>query len=105
MSILHRISGVVLIAAFALFLYLLHFSLASPQDFGKVIDLVSSLPSKLVIWAMLSALAYHSIAGIRHLIMDLGVGETLKGGVQGAQIALLSSAVLIVAAFFWVMSW
>ena len=104
-SILHRVSGVVLIAAFGIFLYCLHFSLASEQDFQKTIACITSMPVKLIIWACLAALIYHSCAGIRHLIMDMGIGEDLKGGVLGAQIALAASAILIALSFFWVMSW
>ena len=104
-SILHRVSGVILLFALGVFLYLLHFSLASPSDFAKVADIFSSLPCKLVIWALLAALIYHSCAGIRHLVMDMGVGESLKGGVLGAQIMLKVSIVLIIISFFWVMSW
>ena len=104
-SILHRVSGVILTGAFAVFLYFLHFSLASPHDFAKVVRIVTSFPCKLVIWALLAALIYHSCAGIRHLVMDMGVGESLKGGVLGARLALGVSAVLIAISFFWVMSW
>lgn len=104
-SILHRISGVILIAAFAVFLYLLHFSLASPKDFAKVLGIMTSMPCKLVIWAFLAALIYHSCAGIRHLIMDMGMGESLKGGILGARLTLVTSILLIIISFFWVLSW
>lgn len=104
-SILHRISGLLLILAFGAFLYLLHFSLASAHDFNKVLAMLQNPGVKFGIWVLLSALAYHSCAGVRHLIMDMGVGETLKGGVLGAQLALASSVVLILLAGVWVMSW
>ena len=104
-SILHRISGLVLIGAFAVFLYLLHFSLASAHDFAKVANMMKSLPCKLLIWSLLAALIYHSCAGVRHLVMDMGIGESLKGGVTGAKITLSVSALLILISFFWVMSW
>lgn len=104
-SILHRISGLLLILAFGAFLYLLHFSLASPEDFEKVVAALRRPSCQLGIWVLLSALAYHSCAGIRHLIMDVGIGESLKGGVLGAKISLACSVVLILLAGVWVMSW
>jgi succinate dehydrogenase / fumarate reductase cytochrome b subunit len=33
-----------------------------------------------MLWGFLSALVYHLIAGIRHIIMDLGLGESLFVG-------------------------
>jgi succinate dehydrogenase / fumarate reductase cytochrome b subunit len=42
------------------------------------------------------------VLGIRHLIMDFGVGESLEGGQTGAKIALALAIVLIVLAGVWV---
>ena len=39
-----------------------------------------------LLWAIASVLTYHALAGIKHLIMDAGVGETMRGGVIGARI-------------------
>jgi succinate dehydrogenase / fumarate reductase cytochrome b subunit len=104
-SIAHRLSGLVLVAAFAAFLYMLHFSLASPSDFGRIIQVLHRPECKFGIWILLSALAYHTCMGLRHMVMDMGMGESLKGGILGAQLALAGSAVLIGLATVWVMSW
>jgi succinate dehydrogenase / fumarate reductase cytochrome b subunit len=45
---------------------------------------------------------YHLTAGIRHLIMDLGIGETLEGGKLGAKIVFIVSAILIVLTGVWI---
>ncbi len=73
-------------------------SLESEQGFNKVAEFFTSVPAKLVLWASLAALIYHLIAGVRHLIMDLGVGESLEGGRRGAVIVLVLSIVLILLA-------
>jgi len=104
-SILHRLSGLLLILAFGAFLYLLHFSLASPHDFEKLLAMLQRPSCKFVFWIFLSALAYHSCAGIRHLVMDIGIGESLKGGALGAKLTLACSIALIFLAGVWVMSW
>lgn len=101
-SILHRISGVVLFAVVGVLLWALDTSLSSPEGFDAVLDCLNSPVAKLVLWACLSALAYHAVAGVRHLIMDMGVGESLEGGVLGARIALAVAVVLIVLAGVWV---
>jgi len=101
-SILHRVSGVVLFAAIAVFLWVLDASLASEESFNAIKECIGSTFCQLIIWASLAALAYHMVAGIRHLVMDFGVGETLEGGRLGAKIALIVAAVLIVLAGVWV---
>ena len=58
--------------------------------------------AKFVAWGLLSALLYHLVAGIRHLIMDMGIGETLEGGALGSQIVIAVSAVVIVLAGVWI---
>lgn len=73
-------------------------SLESEQGFQKVAGFFTSVPAKLVLWASLAALIYHLIAGVRHLIMDMGIGESLEGGRRGAIIVLVLSVVLILLA-------
>ncbi len=83
-------------------LFALDKSLGSEEGFEQVKAFMASPLVKLVIWGLLSALLYHLVAGLRHLIMDLGFGETLQGGKLGSQIVLAVSAVLIVLAGVWI---
>ncbi|WP_407310589.1 succinate dehydrogenase, cytochrome b556 subunit [Pseudomonas sp. nanlin1] len=101
-SILHRISGVILFLGIAIMLYALGTSLDSQEGFDDVKAWMTSPLAKLVIWGLLSALLYHLVAGIRHLIMDSGIGETLEGGKLGSKIVLAVSVVLIVLAGVWI---
>ena len=102
-SITHRITGVILVAGAAILLWLLDESLSSEEGFNAVMSLCDSFFAKLVVWGVLSVLIYHSIAGIKHLIMDLGYGETLEGGQTGAKLVFLFSGILIVlvGALIW----
>jgi succinate dehydrogenase / fumarate reductase cytochrome b subunit len=63
---------------------------------------LTSFWAKLVLFGVLSALAYHTAAGIKHLIMDMGIGESLAGGVLAARITLVAAAGLIVLAGAWI---
>ncbi|WP_122279743.1 succinate dehydrogenase, cytochrome b556 subunit [Pseudomonas syringae group genomosp. 3] len=101
-SILHRISGVILFVGIAIMLYAMDKSLASEEGFGEVKACLTSPLAKLIIWGLLSALLYHMVAGIRHLIMDAGVGETLEGGKLGSKIVIAVSVVLILLAGVWI---
>ena len=101
-SILHRISGVILFLGLVVLLYGLDMSLASEESFEELKACLASPLAKFVIWGLLSALLYHLVAGIRHLFMDAGVGETLEGGKTGSKIVIAVAVVLIVLAGVWV---
>jgi len=101
-SITHRATGVFLFAGIAVFLWVLDVSLASPESFTALQEFLNNPLLKLVIWAVTAGLIYHSLAGIKHLIMDMGIGETMAGGVLGARIVIGLSIVLIVLAGIWI---
>ena len=101
-SILHRISGVILFIGLAILLYGLDMSLASEEGFAQVKDCLTSPLAKLIIWGLLSALLYHLVAGVRHLLMDAGIGESLEGGKLGSKIVIAVSVILILLLGVWV---
>ena len=101
-SIPHRISGVILFLGLAVMLYALDKSLVSEEGFAEVKACLTSPLAKFVTWGLLSALLYHLVAGVRHLFMDAGVGETLEGGKTGSKAVIVVSVVLIVLAGVWV---
>lgn len=96
-SIAHRISGVFLVLACFILLALLDLSLSGPAGFAEAADILDSPVVKVLIWAITTALIYHSLAGVRHLIMDFGVGESLEGGVLGARLVFVCSALASIA--------
>ena len=101
-SIAHRIAGGVLFAGIAVMLFALDMSLSSEAGFESLKAMMLAPVGKLITWALLSALAYHLVAGVRHLFMDLGFGETLEGGVFSARLTLFFSTILIVLVTIWV---
>ncbi len=101
-SILHRLSGIFLFAGIAVLMWMLDTSLDSAEGFAAVQETLASPVAKFILWAVLAGLAYHLVMGVRHLIMDFGVGESLKGGQLGAKLALVLAIVLIVLAGVWV---
>ncbi len=84
-SILHRVSGVLLFLAVPFCLWALEKSLSSQAEFNQVLVMLQGGFAPFVLWAILSMLAYHIIAGIRHLLMDAGIGESLEGGILGSK--------------------
>jgi succinate dehydrogenase / fumarate reductase cytochrome b subunit len=92
-SILHRVSGALLVFPFtAWLLYLLDVSLASEQGFARVRDQYLQAPlAKLGLLVLVWAFAHHFFAGMRYLLLDLDKGIELRP-------ARISSAVVIVLA-------
>lgn len=100
-SFMHRVSGIFLFAGMAVLLWMLDSSLDSQESFAAVRDAATHPLCKFILWAVLAGLAYHTVAGIRHLIMDFGIGESLKGGQIGARIVLVLAIVLIALIGVW----
>ena len=90
-SILHRISGLLLFFPLAAWLlYLLDASLASEQGFEKVRGHYLQLPVvKLALLGFVWAYAHHFCAGIRFLFLDIDKGLDLK-------VARLTSVLVLV---------
>lgn len=97
-SILHRVSGVFLLVGLGFLIWMLSSSLESRQGFESVRELLQGEFAKFALWVTLSAVIYHFVAGLKHLIMDLGIGETKEG------IKVLSIAVLLVAGLLIVLT-
>lgn len=93
-SILHRVSGVITFVSIGILLWLLAKSLSSPMGFAEAVDIVDGFFVKLILWGILTALAYHIVGGIRHLIMDLGYFEELESGAKSAKVSFIVTGVL-----------
>ncbi|GLR69546.1 succinate dehydrogenase, cytochrome b556 subunit [Agaribacter marinus] len=87
-SILHRITGVAMFFAFLFILWAWATSLSSESGFLLVQDVMQGVFGKLIIIGTLSALAFHIIGGIRHVIMDMGHWEELSSGTTSANVAM-----------------
>ena len=74
-SILHRISGIGLFLGVGILLYFLQLSLSSEAGFNRTLQLLDSILIKFLMWMILVALFYHMIAGLKHLLLDNGIGE------------------------------
>ena len=101
-SILHRVCGVILFFGSFILMALLGLSLENEAGFADVLALLENGFVAFVIWGVLASLAYHFVAGVKHLFMDMGYGETLESGPLFAKISLAVAFVLMVLAGAWV---
>lgn len=98
-SILHRVSGVITFVAVGILLWLLGQSLSSPEGFLTASAVMNSFFAKFIMWGILTALAYHVVVGIRHVMMDIGcLEETLQVGKRSAYISFVITVVLSILA-------
>jgi succinate dehydrogenase / fumarate reductase cytochrome b subunit len=95
-SILHRISGVVMVFAIGILLWTLSLSLSSAEGFAQVKSLLDGVFFKLIIIGILAALIYHVLGGLRHLLMDLGHFEELESGNATAKLVIVLWIILTV---------
>ena len=100
-SIVHRVTGIALFVGVAILMYTLELSLSSEEGFASAKECLDGFFVKLIIWGLVASLLYHLVAGIKHLFMDFGIGETLEGGQFGAKVVIAVSVVLILLAGVW----
>jgi len=101
-SITHRITGVLLFAAIAFLLWLLSLALDSPEGFDRATGLLAAPLPKLVMLATLAALAYHILAGVKHLFMDFHMGDSFAAARLGSQVVFALTVVVTVLAGVWI---
>ena len=101
-SILHRISGVIVFVGIGVLLWLLDTSLSSQEGFAALRSAGASPLLKLLLWVALAALAYHLVAGVKHLLLDFGIGDSRAAGPVGAKLVIAISAILILLLGVWV---
>jgi len=99
-SILHRVSGALLVFPFAAWLlYLLDASLASEQGFAHIKDYYLQLPLvKAAVLLFIWALCHHFCAGIRYLLLDIHIGVDLPAA-RYSSVAVIAAGLLLTAFF------
>jgi succinate dehydrogenase / fumarate reductase cytochrome b subunit len=99
-SIGHRISGMVLVCALPLALLMLERSLQSEAAFASFLEAFRSPAGRAGLVVLAWACAHHLFAGIRHLLMDAGVGAALSAARRSAWAALAAALAIALAATF-----
>lgn len=93
-SIAHRISGVLLLVALPLLAGVLARSLQSPAEFDAMRAAAASTSGTLILALASWALAHHALAGIRHLLMDVGIGSGLAAARRSARAVLIAAPIV-----------
>jgi succinate dehydrogenase / fumarate reductase cytochrome b subunit len=97
-SIAHRVAGVLLAAATPIAAYAFTRSIAGPEGFDEIASWARAMPVRLALAALAAAFAYHLFAGVRHLLMDAGIGASLRAGRRSAWAVIAAGVAAFVVA-------
>ena len=97
-SIVHRISGVLLVAMLPVSVYLLQRTLESRTAFEHIASLMVKPFARVGLLIVLWFFGQHFFAGIRHLLMDMDIGTSRQAGRIGAWLVFAASAAVVVYA-------
>lgn len=100
LSIIHRISGVVLFFAIPVLLYFLQGSLTSEQEFLRYKQFFGHPLVKLAAIGLAWMYAHHFFAGLRYLLLDLHIWIDKEPANLSAKI-VLALGILSALAFGW----
>jgi succinate dehydrogenase / fumarate reductase cytochrome b subunit len=99
-SILHRVSGAFLFLLIPFILWGLAFSLTD-SGFDRLQQWAGMLSVKIFFWIIIVPFIFHLVAGIRHLLSDIHIGDSLKMGRTTAFLTFIISALLVILAGVW----
>ena len=100
-SITHRITGILIFFGMGFFFWLLDRALASPESLEQTKVAMAAPSAKLSMLVVLAALAFHVVAGIRHLLLDVHIGDTLKAGRASAGATFAIAGLVVLLAVYW----
>ena len=100
-SILHRVTGVLLIVSIPLVLGLFALSLSGPEGFSDAAAALRHPLGRLLLLGWFWLLMHHFFVGIRFLLLEVGIGETRQGSRDTAWSSL--AAGVVSALLLWVL--
>ncbi|MCZ2134816.1 MAG: succinate dehydrogenase, cytochrome b556 subunit [Burkholderiales bacterium] len=100
-SISHRVTGVAMFVALLFLLALLQMSLRSEAGFEAFRTMIWGNPvGKLVLIALLFALIFHLLAGVRHVIQEADIWMTLPAS-RASAFAVFGVSIVLTLLVVW----
>ena len=97
-SILHRVSGLLLFIALPFLLLMLQYSLASIETYTQLMDVLANPLVKLLLLGLLWAFMHHFCAGLRYLAIDVHLVRDLAHARNSSKVVMAASLLLTVLA-------
>lgn len=96
LSILHRVSGVWMVLALPFAAILFHRALSGPEGFAAVAATLDNWPVRLILLALAWGILHHLFAGIRYLMLDLGLGVDRLPARRSAWTVMIAAVAVLV---------
>lgn len=101
-SILHRVSGLVLFLLVPVLILALQNSLASTETYDQLVRWMHQPAAKLLEAGLILSLVHHLFAGVRHLAMDVHWGTALVQARRTGRLVLMLDAVVAMSFVLWI---
>ncbi len=95
-SILHRVSGVLLFLALPVLLLMLQASLRSSETYTQLLETLSHPLLKLMLLGVLWGFLHHFCAGLRYLAIDVHCVRNLAQARSSSKVVMVASLLLTV---------
>jgi succinate dehydrogenase / fumarate reductase cytochrome b subunit len=95
LSILHRATGAFLVLLLPIALYILQRSLQDPATYAKIAAQAATLVGRLFVLVIVWVFAQHFFSGIRHLLLDIGIGDSKPAARRNAWLAFAASLTVV----------
>jgi len=102
-SLAHRVSGALLVVALPFLVWALQASLASAEGYARLAAFFGHPLVKLLLLLAAWSVVHHIVAGVRHLLYDVGVGTGYGASRRSAWVvhAIALLATLAAAVALW----
>ncbi|MHB8534647.1 MAG: succinate dehydrogenase, cytochrome b556 subunit [Sulfuricaulis sp.] len=95
-SIVHRVTGVLLVLLLPFSIYMLQRSLQDPAAFRDIAARLGTPAGRFALLIIVWVLAQHFFSGIRHLLLDIDVGIEIVAARRGAWLTFAASLLVVV---------
>ncbi|MCG6933374.1 MAG: succinate dehydrogenase, cytochrome b556 subunit [Gallionella sp.] len=95
-SILHRVSGLLLFLALPALLLILQYSLTSIETYTELMSVLSYPLAKLLLLGLLWAFLHHLCAGLRYLAIDFHLVRDLARARNSSRLVVAASLALTI---------
>jgi len=97
MSIVHRLTGVLLFLALPFFVYFLERSLQSQKEYMSLREGMDCISVKIILVILIWSLLHHLFAGIRYLLLDIDIGIERQSARRTAWLVTLFALLMAIA--------